>query len=251
MTTAPPSDVSPILTATGLEHRYGDVAVLDGLSLAVAEGELLAVVGPNGSGKSTLLKALAGIHRPTDGVVNYHDPTVPRPIGYLPQHPAFRPRQSARDTLAFYAALVGEPASAADAALERVGLRDAAGRDVGALSGGMRRLLAIAQATIGDPPVVVLDEPASGLDPEMRMHIFDTLDELAAGDTAVVVSSHDLTLVERTANRVVVLDGGEIVATGTPAAVCDAAEGDSLHAAFRELVIASRGTVRVAGVDHD
>lgn len=246
----PPVDTegSPVLTATDIHHQYGDVAVLESVSLAVEPGSIHAVIGPNGSGKTTLLRALAGIHQPTSGTVRYHGPSATRPIGYLPQHPRFRPGQSAAQTLGFYAALAGESDAAADEALERVGLVDAADRQVETLSGGMVRLLAIAQASIGDPPVIVLDEPASGLDPEMRMHVFDALTDLATDGTGVVVSSHDLTLVEAHADEVHLIDSGAVVARGSPAEVCATADAPSLHEAFRDHVGGRAGTVSVTGV---
>ena len=241
------TDETLLLEATDVARSYGTVSVLEDVSLDVHSGTVTALIGPNGSGKTTLIRTLAGLDETTAGTVSYRGPETVREIGYLPQRPAFRPGQSVHDTLAFYASLVGETEADAIARLERVGLADAADRDVDALSGGMTRLVGIAQATIGSPPVVILDEPASGLDPAMRVHIFEAVERLAATGTAVLLSSHDLALVERTADRVVLLDGGEIVRDGSPTALCEESGSGSLLAAFEESIAAEAGTVRVQG----
>jgi len=203
----------PSATVNGVTRTYGGVPVLTDVSLSVGTG-VTAVIGPNGSGKSTLLGVLAGAVDPTAGSVRYRH-GGPREggdkrVGYLPQRVPFRDDLAARETLGFYAALVDGDA---DAALTAVGLADAADKRVGALSGGMRRLLGIAQATLGDPAVVVLDEPTSGLDPEMRERAFRAAAR-AGDDAAVVVSSHDLDLVDAHADAVVVLRRGEVAASG-------------------------------------
>jgi len=152
---------------------------------------------------------------PTEGAVSYTGPAVDRPIGYLPQQPSFRPQFTAAETLAFYGALLGREVET-HTALDRVGLAEAADRPVEALSGGMRRLLGIAQSLVGEPPVVVFDEPASGLDPSMSTQAFEILSERAREGTAIVVSSHDLGLVERFADRVLVVHDGTIAGRGSP-----------------------------------
>ena len=218
----------------GVTRAYGGVPVLEGVSLSVEAG-VTAVVGPNGSGKSTLLGVLAGAVEPTDGAVRYPE-GGPRSgsekrVGYLPQRVPFRDGFTARETLGFYAALVdGDP----DAALAGVGLADAADKRVEALSGGMRRLLGIAQATLGDPAVVVLDEPTSGLDPEMRERAFRAAAR-AGDDAAVVVSSHDLDLVDAHADAVVVLRRGRIAAAGPRERLLDEHEVDDVDGLYRAV----------------
>lgn len=220
------------LRATGVCRSFGEVAALADVSVEIAGGSVVALVGPNGSGKTTLLRILAGLLAPTGGDVTYEGPPAVRPLGYLPQTPAFRPGYTAAETAAFYARLVGDdPAEL----LERVGLGDVSDRRVEALSGGMTRLLGIAQALAGDPPVLSLDEPASGLDPVMRRRVFEIVEALADDGHAVVVTSHDLPSVERTADRVVVLDRGAVVASGTPAVLRERT-GGPLHETVTELV---------------
>ncbi|MWV39998.1 ABC transporter ATP-binding protein [Natrialba sp. INN-245] len=244
------SDRPAVLEADGIDHAYGTVSVLEAVSTTVDAGAVTALIGPNGSGKTTLLRVLAGLLEPTAGSVIYRGDAVARRIGYLPQQPAFRPGFTVLETLRFYSSLVGADEAETDAMdrLETVGLADAADRPVKALSGGMTRLVGIAQATIGDPPVVVLDEPASGLDPGMSRHVFEIASELAAEGTAVLLSSHDLGLVDRTADEVVVLDDGRIVRQGPPDAMRATLEVDSLRAVYEESVAADAGTVRVQGV---
>ena len=243
--TEPTSD--PVLEVTNVEHAYGSVEVLDDVSLSIPVGAMTALIGPNGSGKTTLLRIVARLLRPSWGTRRYNGPAVPREIGYLPQHPSFRPGFSVAETLEFYGALVGEAPAVTAERLETVGLEAAAGRPADALSGGMTRLLGIAQATVGDPPLVVLDEPASGLDPGMRAHVFEVMTELAATGTAVVVSSHDLELVERHADTIALLEQGELIATGSPETVLEAYDADSLYDAFETATAGESGRVAVRG----
>jgi len=225
----------PVLVGEGIAHEFGDLSVLEGVDIPVASGELTAIVGPNGTGKTTLLRILLGHLSPTDGEVRYLGPDVDRPIGYLPQQPSFRPQFTAAETIAFYAALLDEPAET-EAALRRVGLADAADRRVEALSGGMRRLLGIAQSLVGEPPVAVFDEPASGLDPSMATNAFETLADRAADGTAVLVSSHDLSLVDRFADRVVFLNRGSVVVSGSPAELAASTNSETLWEVYESVI---------------
>ena len=238
----------PVLEATAVDRDFGSVSVLEGVTLAVESEAVTALIGPNGSGKTTLLRVLAGLLEPTAGSVVHRGTESARRIGYLPQQPAFRPGFSVVETLRFYASLAGEDDADARDLLELVGLEDAADRPIDALSGGMTRLVGIAQATIGDPSVVVLDEPASGLDPGMRRRVFEIAAELAAEGTAVVLSSHDLELVERTADDVVVIEDGRVLETGDPAALCERLSVGSLREVYEAATAGEAGTVRVQGV---
>ncbi|WP_372909707.1 ABC transporter ATP-binding protein [Salinigranum sp.] len=237
------SDPGAAVRVADLHRGFGEVTVVDGVSFEVDPGTLVSLVGPNGSGKSTLLRVVAGVLAAESGRVDVAARGV-RPVGYLPQQPSFRPGFSVADTLRFYADLLGPEAAAevdVDAVLDQVGLAGVRGRDVEALSGGMTRLLGLAQALLGDPSVLVLDEPASGLDPAISAHIFETVRALADGGRAVLLASHDLVSVERTADRVLVLDRGTFVADGSPDELVRAADADGLVDVFLDAVSGEGG----------
>jgi ABC-type multidrug transport system ATPase subunit len=226
-------DEGTALALDGVTHAFGDVRVLDDVSLSLAPGTVTAVVGPNGAGKTTLLRVAAALLAPQAGDVER--PDVERPVGYLPQSPAFRPGFTVSETVAFYAALVSGDVDRARV-LERAGLRAVRDRRVEALSGGMTLLLGLAGATVGDPPALVLDEPTSGLDPGMTRRVFEAVRALADDGVGVLLASHDLAAVERHADRVLVLDGGRVVADGSPADLRGQAGVDALVDAFTATV---------------
>lgn len=236
------SDAAPVaLHASDISQSLGDVSVLDGVSLSVNQGELVAIVGPNGSGKSTLLEVVAGVSAPDQGTVsilsNKQFTDGHRSVGYLPQHPAFREGFSARETLQFYAHLLDETCSTdVDETLERVGLAHVAERNVGSLSGGMIRLLGLGQAILGHPSVLILDEPGSGLDPTMVERLFTVLDSLADEGTGIVIASHHLTAVEMYANTTAILDRGGLIVSGAPAQLLASTGTDTLVDAFLATV---------------
>jgi len=237
----------PVVSLSDVHMGFGDVTILDDCSVSIESGELVALVGPNGSGKTTFLELLAGIRRPNAGTVSRSAPPSRRladdiesrrDVAYLPQSPSFRPGFTAAETLQFYASLAGTSIDP-ETALGRVGLASAADRRVGALSGGMTRLLGIAQALVGNPPLVVLDEPTSGLDPEMADHIFATVRDVVDEDRAVVVASHDLAGVERVADRVIVLADGAIELDGSPADLRAETGVETLRDVFAALATSS------------
>lgn len=203
-----------VVDVEGLSHSFGDLDVLGDVSFSVDAGTVACLIGPNGSGKTTLLRLVAGLLDPDAGTVSIGDGSD-RSVGYLAQQPAFRPQFTARETIEFYGSLVEESVDAEEI-LDQVGLTAVADRRVDALSGGMMRLLGIAQTTVGDPSVLALDEPSSGLDPTMTRQITEVVEELAAADDAVLFATHDLRSVERIADTVLVIDQGELVATGAP-----------------------------------
>ena len=227
------------LTAAEVTKSYGDVTAVSEVSLDIPSNAVTGFIGPNGSGKTTLLRVLLGVERPTSGTVSYSGPDAERRLGYLPQRPTFRPGFSVRETAAFYADLVDDDP---DRLLERVGLEAVADRPVSGLSGGMTRLLGIAQALAGDPPIVMLDEPASGLDPSMSRLIFDIVESIADAGRAVVLCSHELPLVEATADRLAVLESGRLVRTGSVDSLREQT-GGPLHETFTALLEQDRAAV--------
>ena len=235
---------APILRLDAISKSFGTVEALSDVSASIPSGSVVAVVGPNGSGKTTLIRILVGDLAETSGSVAYEGTEADRPIGYLPQDPTFRPGFTAAETLSFYSSLVD--GSEPEPLLKRVGLAAAADRNVEALSGGMRQLLGIAQATVGDPPLVVLDEPASGLDPNMSANVFQTAAEMAGAGTTVLLSSHDLTLVEETADSVIVLARGTVAASGTVEELRATFDVDSLRGVLN-AVVEDTGQVAVVG----
>jgi ABC-type multidrug transport system ATPase subunit len=233
----------PLLSTDELTKSYGDVTALDTVSLDIPPSAVTGLIGPNGSGKTTLLELLLGVERPTLGTIEYNGPDAVRRYGYLPQRPTFRPGFTVAETATFYATLVDDDP---DRLLEAVGLGAVADRQVTALSGGMTRLLGIAQALAGDPPVVVLDEPASGLDPAMSERIFEVIESIAAEGRAVLLSSHELPLVERTADHLVVLESGRLRTTGSPDSLREE-NGGPLHETFTSLLAGETGVVTAGG----
>jgi ABC-type multidrug transport system ATPase subunit len=240
----PETDPPLAARVEGVGHDFGALTVLDGVSFEVPGRAVTALVGPNGSGKTTLLRIVGGLLRPTRGSVDRETGAL-RSVGYLPQSPAFRPTFTVRETVAFYADLLDETVDV-DATIERVGMTDAADRRVEALSGGMTRLLGIAVAVLGDPPLVLLDEPTGDLDPLMTEHVFSVLSELSA-DVGVLLATHDLTGAAM-ADELLVLDRGTVAASGTPDALLDEHGVADLPALFRDVVGEDRTFVRVGGV---
>lgn len=221
-----------VVRVDAVGHRFGELTVLREVSFDLQPGSVTALVGPNGSGKTTILRIIADLLAPTAGQVER--PDRDRPVGYLPQHPDFRPAFSVEETLRFYAGLLDADVDVGSV-LDRVGLLAARDRRVEALSGGMRRLLGLALAALGRPPVALLDEPTGDLDPGMTEHVFEVIADLARTGAAVLLATHDLSGASR-ADTVLVLDRGTIVAAGPPAALIGEAGVESLAGAFLDLV---------------
>ncbi|MBF0310467.1 MAG: ABC transporter ATP-binding protein [Magnetococcales bacterium] len=202
--------------------RYPRHEALSGLSFAVAPGTCMALLGHNGAGKTTLMKLLLGLTRPTAGQVRTLglDPaTAPlafrREIGFLPENVIFHDELSGTDTLHYYARLKGSPLPQCAELLERVGLSEAAGRRVKTYSKGMRQRLGLAQALLGQPRLLLLDEPTTGLDPILRQEFFRIIQELRTQGTTILLSSHVLTELEARTDQVAILRQGKLAAFGT------------------------------------
>jgi len=207
------------LTVRDLSKHYGPLKALDGLTLDVAEGEMLALLGHNGAGKTTLMKLLLGLTRPTHGGLELlgapPGPHHRQDIGFLPENVSFVGGMKGREVLRFYARLRGAGQDQAETLLERVGLAHAAHKPVRTYSKGMRQRLGLAQALLGHPKLLLLDEPTTGLDPVLRRAFYDILRELRAAGTTVLISSHVLTELELRAERIAILSQGRLVACDT------------------------------------
>ncbi len=212
-----------------LTKRYGDHTVVDDLSFTVAPGRVTGFLGPNGSGKSTTMKmmldlASADRGRATIGGQRYRDLDDPaRTVGAMIESDAFHPGRSGRNHLRVLADATGIPHRRVDEVLEEVGLAGAARRHAGAYSLGMRQRLGLAGALLGEPPVLILDEPGNGLDPEGIRTLRDRLRAQAANGGTVFVSSHLLDEVEHLADDVVVINKGRLVTQGSLAELQQAA----------------------------
>ncbi len=213
--------MTPAIEINGLTKRFGDLTAVDNLSLDVPAGSVFGFLGANGAGKTTTIRIVAGLSRPTAGAVRVGGVSAGagaryrRQLGYLCQEPAFSHWMTAREVLRYAAGFhpeIARPAGQIESLLGLVGLADAAGRKVAGFSGGMRQRLGIAAALVGEPAVVVLDEPASGLDPIGRKDVLELIEALRSR-TTVFYSTHILDDVQRVSDRVAVIDRGRLLAT--------------------------------------
>ncbi|MGL3110552.1 ABC transporter ATP-binding protein [Bradyrhizobium sp. BR 1432] len=210
------------VSVTGVDKNYRKVRALRDVSFSLVPGRLSALVGHNGAGKTTLIKLMLGLIRSDRGEIRVmgQDPAAGefserRLLGYLPENVAFNAALTGRETLAFYARLKRIKPVSAWALLDRVGLSDAADRRVGTYSKGMRQRLGLAQALLGQPRVLLLDEPTTGLDPALRQTFYEILNELRDGGATVLISSHALNELEDRAEHVLIMNRGRLVAQGT------------------------------------
>ena len=228
-----------LIEARGLVKRYRSTPAVDNLSFDVRPGTVTGFLGPNGAGKSTTMRMIMGLDRPDAGQVRiggrrYGDLRWPlREVGALLEAKAFHPGRSARNHLAALAASNAIPRARVDEVLDMVGLASAAGRLVGKFSLGMGQRLGVAAALLGDPAVLLLDEPVNGLDPEGVRWIRDLLKSLARQGRTVFVSSHLISEMALTAERLVVIGRGRLLADTTVAEM--SAGSASLEDAFFRL----------------
>ena len=219
--------MEPIILVEGLEKRFGRTRALRGVDLAVAPGTVYGLLGPNGAGKTTVVRVLATLTRPDAGHARVagHDvvreaAAVRARIGLAGQHAAVDEKLPGRENLRMFGRLyhLGERAARrrADELLERFGLAEAARRPVKTYSGGMRRRLDLVASLIIAPPVLFLDEPTTGLDPRSRGAIWDSVRELAAGGTTVLLTTQYLDEADQLAHHIAVVDTGRVIADGTP-----------------------------------
>lgn len=199
--------------------RYGELETLRGISLRIEAGQRIALLGHNGAGKTTLIKIILGLTRLTSGRAEvFGGPPGAMEacdaIGFVPENVAFHDMLSGREQLYHLARLRSVPPRRADELLERIGLSAAAERKIRTYSKGMRQKLGLAQALLGKPRLLLLDEPASGLDPVSRQALYELIAELAETGVAVLISSHTLSEMETRARRIVILSGGRLAADG-------------------------------------
>ncbi len=244
-----------------LSKRFGPVLAVDDLSFELDSGTVTGFLGPNGAGKTTTLRMLLGLVTPTSGSATiagspYRD--LARPVltvGAVLEASSFHPARRARDHLRTLATAAGLPDSRVDEVLGDVGLSDAAERRVGGFSLGMRQRLGLAAALLGDPEVLILDEPANGLDPEGVHWLRDFLRSFADGGRTVLVSSHLLAEVAQTADHVVIIAGGRLLTKSPLAELTERVTGavrvrTPQSEALRSLLAARGIVVQVTSPDH-
>ncbi len=253
---------SPAIYTEGLVKRYGKTTALDGLDLAVPPGMVQGVLGPNGAGKTTMVRILATLLRPDAGRAQVGGFDVTRQpdkvrnlIGLTGQFAAVDEDLTGRENLLLIARLLEISRKAArrraDELLERFGLAEAGGRLAKTYSGGMRRRLDLAMGLVGEPQVLFLDEPTTGLDPRARGDVWDMVRELVAAGTTVLLTTQDLDEADRLASRIAVIDRGRVIDSGTPAELKAKVGGQSLDvrpAERGELAKVGAIVAEVAGV---
>jgi ABC-2 type transport system ATP-binding protein len=243
-----------MIEANGLTKRYGSTKAVDDLTFTVADGRVTGFLGPNGAGKSTTMRLIVGLDAPSSGRITvsgrpYHDRRFPlREVGALLEAKAIHPSRSARNHLRWLAQSNGIPTSRVDEVLEQVGLTSAARKRAGTFSLGMSQRLGIAAALLGDPEVLLLDEPVNGLDPEGIQWVRQLLRSLASEGRTVFVSSHLMSEMALTADHLIVIGKGRLIADASVADVIAQASANHVKVVSPQ-VDALRATVTAAGAD--
>jgi ABC-2 type transport system ATP-binding protein len=244
------------IEVTGLHKRFGPTVALDGMSFTVPPGQVTGFIGPNGAGKSTTMRVILGLDAPDEGsalVGGRPYVALRRPlcqVGSLLDASALQPSRSGRNHLLWLAHSQGLPASRVDQVIGQAGLDSAARRRAGGYSLGMRQRLGIAAALLGDPPVLMLDEPFNGMDPEGIFWMRGFLRSLAGDGRAVLVSSHLMSELEDTADHLVIVGRGRVIADTSTRDLLAAASGDQVTlrtaAPDRAAAVLKRAGVTVA-----
>lgn len=207
---------------TSVNKHYEKTTVVDDIDLQINSGESFVLIGHNGAGKTTLMKLMLGLTKPSAGQVTVlgEDPTSRafsskrRTLGYLPESVSFYHHMTGLELLGYYARLKGLPNAEVKQRLDQVGLLEAAGKRLNTYSKGMRQRLGLAQAILGTPELLFLDEPTTGLDPSLRRDFYQIIGDLRANGTTVVISSHSLNEIEEQADRIALIKNGKLVACG-------------------------------------
>ena len=214
---------APVIVARGVHKHYGPIHAVDGVDLEVCSGELFGLIGHNGAGKSTMFKMMLGLIPLTAGEIRIDGAPVPgsdfravrRKVGYLPENVVLYDNLTGAETLDFFARLKGVSPAQNAALLERVGLMHAAKRRVREYSKGMRQRLGFAQALLGKPRILFLDEPTTGLDPEAIRGFYAILRQLKGEGVTMVITSHILAEIQERVDRLAIMAAGKVQATGT------------------------------------
>ena len=222
----------PLIHARGLVKRFGDFTAVDGIDVDVTRGEAFGFLGPNGAGKSSTMRMISCVSPPTEGVLSIlgmdprsDGPRIRARLGVCPQLDNLDIELTVRENLTTYARFFGiaraEARRRADELLQFVQLAERANSKVDPLSGGMKRRLTIARALVNEPEVVLLDEPTTGLDPQARHLVWERLFRLRQQGVTLVLTTHYMDEAEQLCDRLVVMDGGRIVAEGSPRALIE------------------------------
>ena len=236
-----------VIVARGVHKHYGPIHAVDGVDLDIRAGELFGLIGHNGAGKSTMFKLMLGLIPVTAGEIRIDGANVSggnfravrRTIGYLPENVVLYDNLTGLETLQFFSRLKGVSPAESGAALERVGLAQAAKRRVREYSKGMRQRLGFAQALLGKPRILFLDEPTSGLDPEAIRSFYAILRQLRSEGVTMVITSHILAEIQERVDRLAIMTAGKIQASGT------------VQALREQMDLPLWFTVRVAREDFD
>lgn len=220
---APNEAGAPVIAVRGVRKHYGAIHAVDGVDLDIGRGELYGLIGHNGAGKSTLFKMMLGLIPATAGEIRIGGArvgggdfrAVRRRIGYLPENVVLYDNLTGLETLHFFARLKGVPAARNGAVLERVGLAHAARRRVREYSKGMRQRLGFAQALLGSPQILFLDEPTTGLDPEAIRGFYAILRQLKSEGVTTIITSHILAEIQERVDRLAIMAAGKVQASGT------------------------------------
>lgn len=239
------ASASSAIVVSGLRVVRGGKEVLPGLDVSIPAGQVVALLGPSGSGKSTLLRSIVGVQMVESGSVTVlgkpaGDPSLRTRVAYVTQAPSVYGDLSVSDNVRYFAAVLGADAAAADRAIATVDLTGQAGQRVDNLSGGQRSRVSLAAALVGNPDVMVLDEPTVGLDPVLRRDLWDLFHRLADAGTSLLISSHVMDEASR-ADRILLLRHGRVLADSTLAELLARTGAVDADGAFLALVDAADG----------